>query len=208
MTGVSLFHVKPDHSWVKAAQWAGRELTTTQFEQLTRYRDWLVTEAVDGGALGPGEITRVETRHIGDSLLFAQPLPRSAKEIWDLGSGGGLPGIPLAILDPEKRLVLVDRSGQRVSLLRRATRVLELANVEVIQGEIAELSPGLEAIVSRATIPPADLLVETRRLLVDGGVAVVGGSWVNRPDHRGWKTISVPAEVLDQVIWLLMMRQP
>jgi 16S rRNA (guanine527-N7)-methyltransferase len=173
---------------------------------LERFRQWLVTEAAAAGAIGPREADRVDDRHIGDSLVMARGIG-DVDEVWDIGSGAGLPGVPLAIGLPGKRFVLLDKSGRRVDLLRRVSRILNLENVVVKQGEIEHLSGPVAAIVSRATLPPERARHEFHRLLAPGGVAVVGGSWSRRPDHVGWESIEVDRTVLDREVWLLIMHQ-
>ena len=167
----------------------------------------MITEALSAGGIGPREIDRVDDRHIGDSLLMAGGL-NDGGEVWDLGSGAGLPGIPLAICQPERSFVLVDRSERRTDLLRRISRILDLQNVEVDVAEIKNLKGPIHNIVSRATLPPERARIEFSRLLSPGGVAILGGSWSRRPGREGWRTIAVPPAVLDREVWLLKMRQP
>jgi len=183
------------------------ELETTALERLEVFEQWLADEAIPAGGLGRGEINRLHDRHLGDSILFGAGLDPMAAHVLDIGSGVGLPGIPLAIVMGSTRFTLLDRSGRRVDLMRRAVRILELENVMVEQGEI-ETRPNQEsAVVSRATLPPdraRDLILP--RLDPDGR-AVLGGSWKRRPHYQGWVTIEIPATVLDQTIWLLIMRR-
>jgi 16S rRNA (guanine527-N7)-methyltransferase len=176
-------------------------------DRLAIYERWLGNEAIAAGGLGPGELHRLHDRHVGDSLLFAVGLDPTPAHVLDLGSGVGLPGIPLAILLGATRFTLLDRSRRRVDLMRRAVRILELENVTVEQGEIEDW-PDLEmAVVSRATLPPDRASALISPLLQPGGVAVLGGSWAQRPDHPGWVTREIPAKVLDHTIWLLIMRR-
>ena len=152
------------------------------------------------------EADRLHDRHIADSLLFATLLEQPDRVV-DLGSGAGLPGIPLAVMLPETQFVLLDRSGKRVDLMRRAKRILELENVEVVQGEIDGLSQPMPALVSRATLPPDRARPVLWPLLEPGGRAVLGGSWVVAPKHEGFETVSVESKILDRTIWLLIMRR-
>jgi 16S rRNA (guanine527-N7)-methyltransferase len=183
------------------------EFTEDQVERLDRYRFWLKSEALPAGGIGPSEADRIEERHIADSLLFSRFAVPTAVA-WDLGSGVGLPGIPLAVILPETKWVLIDRSGKRVELMRRAQRVLELDNVEVKQDSIDTLSGQVKFIVSRATLPPSELAKVVERHLDTGGVAVTGGSWTSAPSHKEWETVEIPPKVLDRPIWFLMMRHP
>jgi 16S rRNA G527 N7-methylase RsmG len=199
--------VKRFELWLRSAEFSGLRPDEGQISQMDRYGNWLVTEGRDAGGLGPAETDRVDRRHLADSLLFASQLGPTPDVVWDLGSGVGLPGIPLAICMPATEFKLIDRSGRRCDLMRRALRVLDLRNCEVWQSDVSDLEGECAAIVSRATLPPVELTGVVKRHLGPGGVAVVGGSWEKPPEIPGWMTEEIPASVLDQTIWLLIMRR-
>jgi 16S rRNA (guanine527-N7)-methyltransferase len=171
---------------------------------------WLATEAIPAGAIGPGELDRLRDRHLIDSILFLQGWEgdRDPKTIWDLGSGAGLPGIPLAILLPDTRLRLIDRAGRRTDLMERAVRVLNLSNVSVDRVDLEDLTGRSQMIVSRATLSPEKLGPLARKHLEPDGVVVLGGSWVNRPRKvpAGWEIKEIFPDSLDRTVWLLIMR--
>jgi 16S rRNA (guanine527-N7)-methyltransferase len=198
--------VKHRELWKRTADYAGYPLGRLALERLERYQAWLRAEAIPAGALGFEEASRLSRRHIADSLLFAAPLTVAETEIWDLGSGAGLPGIPLAILLEETKVVLVERSDRRVVLLRRAVRVLDLENVEVWKTDIRELEGSTPVLVSRAGLAPDDAVEMAKKLLQPGGIAVWGGSWLRRPVAQEWEVMEIPAKILDQPVWLLIMR--
>lgn len=181
-------------------------MTGAQSHQLELFRDWLVVEAVASGGIGPGEIDRIDQRHLADSLLYSRFLGEPAV-VCDLGTGVGLPGVPLAVLHPEIQFVLIDRAGRRIDLAKRAVRILDLENVTVRQDEIERLPGPFPAIVARASLPPQRLEPQVRRLLAPGGVAVVGGSWKDRREHAGWSTEEGTQGSLDRPVWFLIMRQ-
>jgi 16S rRNA G527 N7-methylase RsmG len=197
--------VKP--YWIRAAEFAGLTPTGLQIQQMDVYQTWLTTEGVGAGGIGPGEVSRVDRRHLADSVLFGHQIGREPGKVWDLGSGVGLPGLPLAITHPWREFVLVDRSGRRVDLMKRALRILELENCIVVHDDLHDLEPGLDTVVSRASLPAVRLGREMRRLLRPGGLAVMAGSWEQPPVHPGWETIEIPRDVLDHTVWLLMMRR-
>jgi len=202
--GYFLFHVKPLEA---AARLSGLTLDASMRRKLERYIAWLGDEGMTAGGIGPAEAERLESRHIADSLLFASQIPAGSTEVWDLGSGVGLPGIPLAIVLPDTDFTLLDRSGRRGNLLRRVVRILDLANCEVRNAEIEHLEGEIGVIVTRATLPPEQMALVGESLLAPGGVAIMGGSWRRRPEHLGWETVEIPREVLDHTIWLLIMRR-
>jgi 16S rRNA (guanine527-N7)-methyltransferase len=192
------------------AAWAGLRLSNEMSSRLETLEGWLATEGVELGGLGPNEIPDLATRHMADSLTFARGWAERPRplEIIDLGSGAGLPALPLAICHPGTHIRAIDRSGRRCRLIRRAARVLEIDNIEVEEGDISHAVGSAAAVVSRAAMPPELLLPHLRRLTTPGGVAVVGGSHRERPEVPGYETVEIPAEVLDHSAWLLMMAAP
>lgn len=192
--------------WTRCSEWTGRELTPDRLCRLEQYRDWLLTEAVKAGGLGPYETERIDNRHIGDSLLFAGGFPIDPDQILDVGSGVGLPGIPLSLVMPTTEFFLLDRSGRRVDLMKRAVRVLDLQNIQVIHGDISDWHTPVDGIVSRASLSPDQAVTSFSRILGPEGRAVVGGSWAAPPVVVGFDLIEVPGAVLDQKVWLLIMQ--
>lgn len=194
-------------AWIRAAEYSGISPDQKQIEQMDRYARWLAAESRAAGGIGPAETPRIDRRHLADSLLFASQIPRESSTIWDLGSGAGLPGIPLAICLPTSDFVLIDRSGRRCDLMRRALRILDLPNCQVQQTDIADLEGTTDAIVSRASLSPDDLRGVIPSYLNPGGVAIVAGSWRVQPEFPGWTTVEIPEDALDQTIWVLIMRR-
>lgn len=125
-------------------------------------------------------------RHIVDSasLLSIEPLRMGdggALEVADLGTGGGLPGVVLAILRPESRFVLVDARRSRVVFLKEAVRSLGLRNVEVVHARLEALRGKREfaLAVSRALGSIEETLVPSLRLLSERGRLILfkGPRW-------------------------------
>ena len=201
-----MFHVEPEDLWLQIADASDFPVPHDLSKQLVCYRDWLVAEAIPAGGIGPGEVSRLDTRHIADSLLFAMVM-EPTELVLDVGTGVGLPGIPLACLLPETRFVLLDRAARRVGLVRRAARILQLANVEVVHSDVSDWKDSVPTLVTRATIPPEDLLPSLKSLVTSGGIAVVGGSWNERPEVRGYEVKEIGSAFLDRSVWILMMRQ-
>lgn len=195
---------------VDAVRWLGRELTNPQLDQLRTFKGLLGSEATRAGGIGPNELDRLWRRHIGDSLLFGLAMSRATTCI-DVGSGVGLPGIPLAIAYPEAVFELVDRSGRRCDLIGRMLAVLKLGNCRVVHKDIADVDNNYEALVSRAAMPQEQLMIHVKRLLQPTGVAVIGHSWTgsNRqstyvvPDGLAVEHVRVPVNILDSPVNLL-----
>lgn len=193
--------------WQDIATASGFSLDSGQIALLDRYRLWLIDEAIPAGGIGPEEGSRLLDRHIGDSLTFAWPFSSQPPgDLLDVGSGVGLPGIPLAIMWPESAITLLDRSQKRVDLARRAIRVLGVDNVETLRADLTEVDTRFSAVVTRAAIPPEKLASMLSDLIRPGGMAVAGGSWSTPPTVGAWETLEIPTEMLDRPVWLLIMR--
>ncbi len=192
-------------SSVRVLEWLGAT-SDPVLKRLQTYADWLVSEAGRAGGIGPLELTTIDDRHIADSLVLAHAWRGAQPQtLVDLGSGVGLPGIPLAVVYPNLRVDLIERSGRRCRLLRRAVRILALNNTRVIEGDVDEVETEYDAVVSRAFSHPTELLPTLRRLTAENGVAVVAGSRQSRVEVEGFDTLEVPAEILDRPAWILIM---
>jgi len=193
----------------RAAMWAGLSLNARQLSLLADLANWLIEEAIPAGGLGPAEAGVIYPRHVADSLLFASGWDDAARppaSLLDIGAGVGLPGLPLAIAWPSCQVLLLDRSSRRTDLARRAVRLLGLANVEVVTAQLREWRRPSEFIVCRAVRSPATLEGDFVPLLTAGGVAVVGGSTRRRLAVSGYRIQEVPANIIGNRVWLLIMR--
>jgi 16S rRNA (guanine527-N7)-methyltransferase len=76
---------------------------------------------------------QAEARHVGDALTLLEFLPTDAHRLADVGSGGGVPGIPLAIVRPDVQVTLIDSTRKKAAFLRECAIQLELPNVRVIE---------------------------------------------------------------------------
>ncbi|HET6906713.1 MAG TPA: 16S rRNA (guanine(527)-N(7))-methyltransferase RsmG [Rhodanobacteraceae bacterium] len=108
------------------------------------------------------------TRHLLDSLAVL-PFVHGAT-LADLGSGAGLPGIPLAIARPGLRATLVDSNGKKARFLREAARALPLENVKVQQGRVEDLPGSFDCITARAFASLGDMLAWGGHALAPDGV--------------------------------------
>ena len=110
------------------------------------------------------------TRHLLDSLSIC-PYIRG-KHILDVGTGAGLPGIPLAIVFPEKQFTLLDSNNKKTRFVTQAVSELELPNVDVVQSRVENFQfPELfDTITSRAYSAIGEMVKQTSHLLASGGV--------------------------------------
>jgi 16S rRNA (guanine527-N7)-methyltransferase len=121
--------------------------------------------------------------HVADSLVaLALPEVRDGRRIADLGSGGGFPGLALAIALPEARVALVESVGRKCAFLCTAVERLELANVEVVNARAEDWPDGLEAhdLVTARALASLSVVVEYAAPLLRVGGALV--AWKGRRD--------------------------
>jgi 16S rRNA G527 N7-methylase RsmG len=209
-----MFPVKHTESALRrAAGWAGVELSVDQLALLNRYAEWLVADAIPAGGVGPAEGARIIDRHVADSLVFGIGwVDNVPATLIDVGSGVGLPGIPLAIAYPGIAVTLLDRSERRTALAGRALRILSLTNAVAVQGDVSHLTSRYGAATFRASLPIIDALDAARTTLGIGGTAVIGLSRSRPPAQtptaeRGEtiQLLETPEGILDSPAWHLRM---
>ena len=153
-----------------------------------------------GNLIARGDIPHLRERHVADSLAL---LPWVTGRLADVGSGAGLPGIPLAIARPSTPVVLIERSTRKCAFLRHAVMELELPNVDVVTRDArhrAEPS-AFDTVTVRAVAPPLKAWNLVRHLVGLGGSVLLqsrerlgppmfdGGEVVDEAAvGRGWVT--------------------
>jgi 16S rRNA (guanine527-N7)-methyltransferase len=140
----------------------------------------LATDGVLRGLIGPRESGRLWTRHVLNSGVVG-PLLGAGAAVVDVGTGAGLPGIPLAIARPDCRVALVEPLERRTIFLQEMVDQLGLSNCRVVRGradQVIDECGGADLVTSRAVAPLAKLSVWSAPLLRIGGqlLALKGAS--------------------------------
>ena len=132
------------------------ERQAEQFAQLDAlYREWNAKINV----ISRKDIDNLYEHHVLHSLAIAKFVRFSAgTTVMDIGTGGGFPGIPLAILYPECRFVLVDSIGKKIKVATAVAEALGLTNVECIQERAEDEKRQFDFVVSRAVMPLPELV--------------------------------------------------
>ena len=126
--------------------------------QISRYVDILATDGVTRGLIGPREVDRLWDRHILNSVAVTDLVARDATVV-DVGSGAGLPGVPLAILRPDLRVTLLEPLLRRVNFLTEVIDVLGLADrVNEVLERAEEHRERYAVVLARAVAPLVKLV--------------------------------------------------
>ena len=151
---------------IKGAQQLNVALSEQQQEQLLAYLGLLIkwNKAYNLTAVrNPAEMV---SRHLLDSLSVVEYVQLHGDKWLDVGSGGGMPGVPLAILFPERKFTLLDSNGKKTRFLTQVKLELKLANLEVIHSRVEAYIPeqAFSGIISRAFSSLEDFTNWTRHL--------------------------------------------
>ena len=128
---------------------------------------------------GARSVAEVVGEHVVDSFAMARLVPLGSSVV-DVGAGGGLPGLPFAIIRPDTRVTVVEPRAKRVAFLRTAVREFQLASAEVVRERAEELDRGrFDVAASRATFPPEKWLGLGLGLVRPEGLVLVlaGREW-------------------------------
>ena len=168
-----MFHVKHE-GWPEVAAKLGVSLPDRADEQLDAYDELLRRYAVPRGMVGSGDVERLRERHISDGLRGA-PFLAARSTVVDLGSGAGLPGIPLAVVRPDIAMTLVEARRSRAAFLELAVDTLELPGVHVVAARVEDLDERFQACVARAFAPLRETWNVAERLLDPSGTLLYWG---------------------------------
>jgi len=146
------------------------ELTSTQREQLMKldplYREWNAQINV----ISRKDIDNIYLHHVLHSLAIAKIISFAKNtSILDVGTGGGFPGIPLAIIFPYCRFTLIDSIGKKVIVAYEIAQSLGLKNVKVLKARAEELKGEFDFVVTRAVAPLPTINTWVQNIIKPGG---------------------------------------
>jgi 16S rRNA (guanine527-N7)-methyltransferase len=148
----------------------GLNCSTHQVEQLIAYLEMLQRWNKAYNLTAIREPIQMVRLHLLDSLAV-HPFIKDAKDIIDVGTGPGLPGIPLAILNPDINFTLLDSNGKKTRFLFQAINDLSLANAKEINQRVEKHQPEqlFDIVLSRAFSSISDMLTQCNHLVCDSG---------------------------------------
>jgi 16S rRNA (guanine527-N7)-methyltransferase len=164
--------------WNEIAARANESLTPEQHDLLARYLDLLLAANQKMNLTRIVDRESAEVQHVGDALTLLRHVPKGAIRLADVGSGGGVPGFPLAIVRPDAKVVLLESTKKKAAFLKQAAAELGLNNISVSDhraedaGRLPEFRETFDVVVSRA-VGTLDWLVEWCLPLLKKGGAML-----------------------------------
>ena len=178
------------------------DLTDKQKQQFAAlfdlYKDW--NEKIN--VISRKDIDNLYLHHVLHSLAIAKAVSfRPGTRILDFGTGGGFPGIPLAILFPETQFKMIDGTGKKICVVNEVATAIGLENVEAVHLRGEEEKGKYDFVVSRAVMPLPDLMKivkknvgkEQRNSLPNGVICLKGGNVEG--EMRPFKKIAEATEI-------------
>lgn len=157
------------------------ELTDTQLKQFGALQDLYTDWNAKINVISRKDIDNLYEHHVQHSLAICKYVEGELKgwkagtTIVDVGCGGGFPGIPLAIMYPECKFLLVDRIGKKVKVAEEVAKAIGLNNVEFRHAGIEEVKEKFDYAVSRAVMALPDLLKLVKKNTTRGLICLKGG---------------------------------
>ena len=139
-------------------------LTEQQRKQLEKLQDLYIDWNDKINVISRKDIDNLYLHHVLHSIAIAKYIQFSAgSKVMDVGTGGGFPGIPLAILFPEVEFLLLDSIGKKIKVAENIAETIGLNNVEVIHSRVENEKRKFHFVVSRAVMPLPDLVKLSRK---------------------------------------------
>lgn len=132
-----------------------REVFGDRFADAVRYAELLAEAGVQRGLIGPREVPRLWERHLLNCAVLSEVVPEGVT-VCDVGSGAGLPGIPLALVREDLKITLLEPLLRRTNFLTEVVELLGLDHVTVMRGRAEEVMgklPSVHVVTARAVAP-------------------------------------------------------
>jgi 16S rRNA (guanine527-N7)-methyltransferase len=204
----------PDHDFASAIRLLGLDLDATALDRLTRYRDAILAGSQRFNLTAIKDAEGIERRLFLDALALVAALQQrellpAGCRVLDIGSGAGLPGLPVEIARPDLHITLLEATGKKCTFLRETIEELGLEKADVVEGRAEELAHGpplreaFDVVIARA-VAPMPVLVEYALpfLRVGGHLAAPKGTGAEREVEEAARALEELGGVVREVVVL------
>ncbi|HEU4367885.1 MAG TPA: 16S rRNA (guanine(527)-N(7))-methyltransferase RsmG [Methylomirabilota bacterium] len=172
----------------------GRALTEPELEAFDKYLKLLQQWQRSQRLIGSTEPRWIVENLFLDSLLFLHLVPDDVRSVADLGSGAGVPGIPIKIVRPWLAVTLIESRERRASFLSAVVRELGLGGVRVVNTRAEQVAiefpRAFDAVVMRCAGDLSDVMPVAASLAIPGGIVIAAGPPTRRPLSMGaWRDV-------------------
>jgi 16S rRNA (guanine527-N7)-methyltransferase len=172
----------------------GRSLTDQERGNFDKYLSILIKWQKAHRLVGSTDPMWIVEHLFLDSLLFLRLLPSSVRTLADVGSGAGLPGLPLKIVRAELEVVLIESRRRRATFLATAIREMKLSGIRVLEGRLenvaADLGQRLDAVVMRCAGDVESMIPAAATITTRDGIVIASGPPAPRQLSLGeWVTV-------------------
>jgi 16S rRNA (guanine527-N7)-methyltransferase len=172
----------------------GRSLTDQERGNFDKYLSILIKWQKAHRLVGSTDPMWIVEHLFLDSLLFLRLLPSSVRTLADVGSGAGLPGLPLKIVRSELEVVLIESRRRRATFLATAIREMKLSGIRVLEGRLenvaADLGQRLDAVVMRCAGDVESMIPAAATITTRDGIVIASGPPAPRQLSLGeWVTV-------------------
>lgn len=119
---------------------------------------------------------QIIVKHFIDSILYLSFIPQKPLKIADIGTGAGFPGVPISLVSPFLKIVLIEPSWKKCAFLKNIKRKLKIENIEIIRAKAEEVHNGFDIITSRALWSIRDFIKNCEPLLKKDGYFLISKS--------------------------------
>ena len=156
------------HSEIEPIPDSAKAVFGANYDKAVQYANLLARDSEKLGLLGPRELDKLWSRHILNSAVVSELIDPGMK-VADIGSGAGLPGLPVAIAKPDCHMTLVEPMERRSDWLKQIVSELELENVRVFRVRGEDLDPQFDVVMARAVAALPKLIRFSIPGVVPGG---------------------------------------
>ncbi|HEY0009104.1 MAG TPA: 16S rRNA (guanine(527)-N(7))-methyltransferase RsmG [Tepidisphaeraceae bacterium] len=151
--------------WTEIAAKAGVTLSPEQLEKIDQYLALLIEKSKVLNLTRITDLADAEIKHVADALTLLEHIPQDTRNIGDVGTGGGIPGVILAIARPDLTVTLIDSTRKKIDAVTEMCAAIGLTNVRMKNERMESLNEKYDVVTARGVVNLNQLLIWCRPLM-------------------------------------------